>query len=229
MNGFVYLYTFAVFAMAGSAVSISMDQSEYKIIEQFGEVDTLKYSYPEIVGMKDSLLQAKINKKLQQLAIDLLEETKQFNQKNNITEKIVEFHSRYQVMYHRNDILSIQFEEEVYVEHAAHPANSLKAITLNLKNGKEIRLGDLFEPNRDYQTPLNSWMRAYLKDEKENLGLFADVLDTFKGIKKDQEFYLTGKELVVFYQMYEYGPRPAGFLRIPIPYERIEDLLAMEL
>ncbi|MPN33586.1 hypothetical protein SDC9_181075 [bioreactor metagenome] len=52
----------------------------------------------------------------------------------------------------------------------------------------------------------------------------------YHGLKDSgQEFYLTTKELVVFYQLYEYTPYVYGFLKFSIPYEQIADLLEPEV
>lgn len=51
------------------------------------------------------------------------------------------------------------------------------------------------------------------------------LLEEYKGVTPDQEFYLTPEELVIYYQVYEYNPYVYGLFKIPIKYNDIRSLL----
>jgi len=52
----------------------------------------------------------------------------------------------------------------------------------------------------------------------------------YTGIKEiDQGFYLTAKDVVVYYQPYEYTPYVYGFLKFTIPFDQIADIINPEI
>ncbi|HNU79629.1 MAG TPA: RsiV family protein, partial [Bacillota bacterium] len=55
-----------------------------------------------------------------------------------------------------------------------------------------------------------------------------DLLDEFKGIRPDQDFYIADKSLVLFFQLYEITPYYMGLQYFPISVYQIQDIIAEE-
>lgn len=121
-------------------------------------------------------------------------------------------------------LLGVTLTEMMYTG-GAHPMTYLRAFTFDTRTGEALSFGDLFRKDADYRTRLNEIMAAQITERKIPIFSFRP----FGGVKDDQEFYLTPEGLVVYYQLYEYTPYVAGFLKFPVPYATVADLLKPEV
>lgn len=164
--------------------------------------------YPMVINMKNQALQLKINELLKvQSGID-------YKGQQNET-----YRQDYDVMLNKSGIMSILNNSYMYMKGAAHGMSMRSAINIDMTDGKLYTLKDLFEPGADYKTKLNNIVKKQLVDDNTPL------LREFEGINDKQEFYLTDKELVIYYQLYDYTPYAYGFLEFYIPYERITNII----
>lgn len=125
----------------------------------------------------------------------------------------------YRVDRNSGGILSVTLKKFTYLQHAAHPMTVWKSFTYNSRTGNAYQLKDLFKPDVAYETELNRYI-AYQINERQ-----LPMLRPFKGIKPNQDFYLTSDSLVIYYQLYEYTPYAYGFLTFKIPLEDIRPIL----
>jgi hypothetical protein len=157
--------------------------------------------YPVLNGMEDQALQEKINQILYQsispLLIDEAEGAEYSTHWND-----------YEVQRFDDDILSVTFDVSTYMEGAAHPTYFLISTNIDLKTGEELSLEQLFPDGYDHKGVLNEKAQPQLEQ------LDFELLDDFKGIENNQEFYLTADQLVIFYQPYVYTPHAYGILRL---------------
>lgn len=128
----------------------------------------------------------------------------------------------YRVERNSEGIVSITLKKFSYLQHAAHPMTFWKSFTYNSRTGSLYRLQDLFKPAAAYAAELNRYI-AYQISEQQ-----LPLLQPFKGIKADQDFFLTTDSLVIYYQLYEYTPYVYGFLTFKIPLEELQPLLKEE-
>lgn len=172
-------------------------------------------AWPVIQELPDYDVQKRLNSMLHQELVRLTGEAVQM-QKTSV-------HIEYLVNFNTANILSLTITESLYPERAAHPMTFLKAFTMNVRTGQAYQLPDLFKSGIDYKTRINEIIQQQIM----NRGI--TFIAPYNGIKEtDQEFYLTAKSVVVFYQLYEYTPYVYGFLKFEIPYEQLADILRPE-
>ncbi|MBP9762525.1 DUF3298 and DUF4163 domain-containing protein [Patescibacteria group bacterium] len=141
------------------------------------------------------------------------------------------------VLVARNErgLLSLVFFTYFYTG-GAHPNSFSRSQTFDLTTGKELRLQDLVRPDR-----LETWIQreeqALLKTEYGE-GLFEKeqaeqiAAGTLKGSAASStaayqtldQWYLSGNELVRFYQPYEIAPYAAGPPAVELPFALWRDL-----
>lgn len=90
--------------------------------------------YPQISGMKDESIQAKLNDELKLL------ESERYELMKIQTERYV---ATSEVMYSDESTLSLHHTAEFYFEDANDPASSGTIINLNMETGEEIELTDI--------------------------------------------------------------------------------------
>jgi hypothetical protein len=234
-----------IMLFANGSVSADAPSDPIQITEQKQESQTFHCRWPQAVGLPNEATQKKVNRQIHDAAFalyrksekDIKEGKKAENPENK---KYVEwrkafprFEWRYDVestvTYNKNGILSLVFDQSFSSNMQAHPVNAVRAITFDLSNGKTVKLKNWFQPKSAYESRLNSLMKNVLQANKDETPLLIHSLDDFKGIETKQEYYLTDKELVIFYQRYRYTPGAAGPLVIPIAYDHFTDILRVKL
>lgn len=112
--------------------------------------------------------------------------------------------------------------------------------TFDLNTGKKLSLQDIFKVSKDeymnfiYDFVSKKIMDEINKDKETRSGyMFDDAYsgDGYKNIRNfdPNDFYLSKKALVVFYQKYVLADGAAGPLVFEIPYESISDILAIDV
>ncbi len=213
------IYCFLFFTLSSPALAVYATsageheaRANIKITDKKDVSMYIDFTYPQIEGLADQTLQKKINEMIKARVYEL--------QKKDVFDEVKKyFWTRYQVTYLKDSILSIRLDQSVNAERAAHPANFISAITLDLQSGKEYRFADLFKPGTPYVEKVNELAR------KEIGKLDFGLLKPFEGVTKNQEFYLTPHHLVVFFQEGEYTPHVYGPLVIQIPLAELKPVL----
>lgn len=124
----------------------------------------------------------------------------------------------YEVKLNERKILSILFSMYTYINKAAHGYTAYSSITVNVETGQIYNFSDLFNGKVCYIITLNELSKQYIKDNNINL------INEYKGITEDQQYYLTPTSLVLYYQVYEYTPYYYGLFKIEIPYEKLKNI-----
>lgn len=171
--------------------------------------------YPFITNSNNSKIINKINSSI----ID--EVGKLFTSQVLLPEKVDfnEVLGTYDVMLNKDNLLSILFSMYTYINKAAHGFTAYSSITLNVKTGQVYDFSDLFNPRIYYIGFLNELAKQYIKDNNITL------INEYKGVTPDQQYYLTPDSLVLYYQVYEYTPYYYGLFKIELPYNKIKNLL----
>jgi len=95
-----------------------------------------------------------------------------------------------------------------------------RGLTFETETGKLIKLPDLFKPGAPYVDVLSKHVAAQIKMRD------IQTLEPFKSIRPDQDFYMTDKSLVLFFQLYEIAAYVYGFLYFPISVYELNDIKA---
>ena len=169
--------------------------------------------YPEIIGLNTKKQTYKINKSIYEKTLNLKKELKKY--KNY--KKEYNYITRYKVTYHKNGIVSILLKQHLSIPALAHPINKLDALTFHAKFGTVFKLKHLFKFGYNYRAKINKIVLETL--EKKEIKL----LKKFKGIEKNQDFYLTPDAIILCFQEYAYTNHSQGPLTISIPYKNLKN------
>lgn len=208
--------------------SIVFSDSVYqiKVIEKQIKGETEKFNWnlktPQIDGMKNKVIQTKLN-------AEFMRKTMQF--KNEVQKQSVDAQrapyeavARYFVSYNKNNILSLTTELYSYTG-GAHGMTIRESYNIDLENGKNLPLNDLFKKDFDYQSIINKEIKKQIAAAPEG-NYFKDE---FKTIKENQPYYLKDNGIVIYFGLYEIAPYALGFPEFLIPYSMVEEGLARQL
>lgn len=114
------------------------------------------------------------------------------------------------VKYNKNDFISAVEEQYTYTG-GAHGMTMRKSHNIDTRLKCEVGLSDLFA-EEGYEETLARMMRVLREENPEEYGeLWAEP-----AIKKDQDFYITDTDLVIYYQPYELSYYARGFVEFPL-------------
>ncbi len=184
-----------------------------QIVEKKIEQNGINVVYPQVTGLSDAEVQERVNRAIEDRVLGLIAEQRQWPDANGM--KIQEMVGVYKIGVNKNGVLSVRLENYMYPEHAAHGATMVKSVTVDLATGKVYTLGDLFQRGTGYIMVLNQIIRQQFKEKD------LPMINEFRGITVNQDYYLTPKNLVIYFQQYEYTPGYVGIPEFEIPYRTI--------
>lgn len=186
-----------------------------QLLEQNIAPASFKLSYPIVTNMADKAVESRINQAIIDEVSRLFKNSVLYPEQINF----IEILGTYEIKLNEKGLLSILFSIYTYVYHAAHGITIYSSLTFDTHTGRVYKFSDLFTSKINYIPILNDIARKYI--EKNDIML----INEYKGIEPNQEFYLTPDELVIYYQVYAYTPYAYGLFQIPIPYTQIQNLL----
>ena len=138
----------------------------------------------------------------------------------------------YEVGLAQDDLISVQFNVGSYYQGAAHPNSYTEVVNYDLKNGKQLKLSDLFKPGAKYLQAIASYCIADLKKQSKAKGdaLPDDQIQSGAGptAKNYQSWKVTKKGLGINFDAYQVGPYAAGPQYVLVPYANLKDLINSE-
>lgn len=173
--------------------------------------------YPQIQGMDNKSMQEHVNAVLKQKATE-----KQPKQDENLD---YTYDSDWSVKFFRKQLVVLEQNSYYYPLGAAHGMPGLEYSHVDLKSGKFYQLKDLFKKNSNYVKKLSEIIAEQIKAQGVDSMIWAD---SYKGIKEDQPFFITGDALNIYFYPYEIAPYAAGFPTFKIPYKDIIDIMDVE-
>jgi hypothetical protein len=133
----------------------------------------------------------------------------------------------YTVVLAQDDLVSIKFDVGSYYQGAAHPNSYSDVINYDLKNGKQLKLGDLFKPGAKFLQAIATYCIGDLKKQAKEKSLFDDQIE--EGAKPSAENYqswtITRKGLGITFDAYQVGAYAAGPQFVMVPYTSLKDLI----
>lgn len=166
--------------------------------------------YPQ-VKLNNYLVEAHIN--------DLIKEQVFYLMPGEGCDVYEEIFGTYKIAVNRNSILSVVLDVYTFKWHAANGLDVQKSITPNLQNGEAYYFYNLFKPDSDYKAVIDTIIVKQINERQ------IPLIAPFPGVTGDQEYYLTGKSLVVYYQAIQFTPHYVGIPEFTIPYVQIEDII----
>lgn len=168
--------------------------------------------YPEVFNLKNADVQMKINHAIVNTLNKMLVE------RDYYSDSLVEMQAYYEIKTNERGILSLNLIVYSFTG-GAHGMTSIKSLTFDTKTGKQYSLKELFKADSNYEKILSDIIGKKIKDWKIQL------LEEFKGIRSDQDFYIADTSLVIYFQLYEITPYVWGFPYFPIPLKDIADII----
>jgi hypothetical protein len=136
----------------------------------------------------------------------------------------------YKVAVAQDDLLSVAFDVYSYYQGAAHPNTSSATINYDLKNGKQLRMSDLFKPGAKFLPAISAYCIAELKKQANEKGLLEDQIKEGAGpvAKNYQSWTITKRGLGITFDAYQVGAYAAGPQFVMAPYSSLKDLINPE-
>jgi hypothetical protein len=135
----------------------------------------------------------------------------------------------YTIALAKDDLISIEFGVGSYYSGAAHPNSHSEVLNFDLKNGKPIRLADLFKPGSKYLQAISAYAIQDLKKQsKDKDGMLDDDwIQRGAGANADnyQSWTIGKKGLGINFDAYQVGPYAAGPQQVLVPYSVLKDLI----
>lgn len=136
----------------------------------------------------------------------------------------------YSVEYADDDLISVRFLEDTF-EGGVHPNYNYFTVTYDLKQGRELKLSDLFKPGAKYLEAVSAYATRDLQNRKdpdsnENMGLAQDIFAD--GAKPTEENYarwnITKKGLMFTFDPYQVAAYAYGPQTVIIPYAKLREI-----
>ena len=135
----------------------------------------------------------------------------------------------YEIALARDDFVSVLLIVSSYYQGAAHPNGYSEAVNFDLKNGKVLKLADLFKPGTKYLQALSTYCVADLKKQSKAKGDMLDDSSISSGaapaLKNYHSWTIKKQGLGVEFDAYQVGPYAAGAQSVVVPYSAIKDLI----
>lgn len=139
----------------------------------------------------------------------------------------------YTIALAKDDLISVQFDIGSYYKGAAHPNSYSETVNFDLKNGKSLKLGDLFRPGTKYLQIISAYCVQDLK--KQSKASSDSMLDDDwiqRGAGPDAANYkswtITKKGLGVNFDSYQVAPYAAGPQHVLVPYSALKEIINPE-
>ncbi|HJF32025.1 MAG TPA: DUF3298 and DUF4163 domain-containing protein [Sporosarcina psychrophila] len=172
----------------------------------------VKVYYPVVVHLQNTNAQSTINHAIVTTLNEILVELG-FHDAN-----LLELIASYELKTNQRGILSLNLIVYSFTG-GAHGMTIVKSLTFDTKTGKQYELKDLFKKGSDYEKKLSDIISQRIKDWN------IELLEPFKGIRSDQDFYIADTSLVIYFQLYEITPYVWGFPYFPIPILDLADII----
>lgn len=197
-------------------------ENEYNLTSDI-HVKVMKYKpnkyvtvyYPIVEGLESKEIETKINNKLYELFIN--------PRKNISTEEQLSVEDTFTVILQKQ-LLVINKNGYDYPFGAAHGLPIKNYYHININTGEFYTLKDLFINNSNYVALINSIIKEMIEKQgtEDDSMLFPE---SFKTISEDHNFYLTKKDLVIYFHPYDIAAYAAGFPEFSIPFDKLNGII----
>lgn len=131
----------------------------------------------------------------------------------------------YEIALANNEIVSLIFSNYSFMG-GAHGGTSFTTLNYDLKNNRELKLEEMFEPNANYLKLISDYSIA---DLKPRIGDMSDDEWLSKGAAADagnyQNWNLTKKGLMITFEQYQVAAYAAGSQQVIVPYDKLKSIL----
>lgn len=171
--------------------------------------------YPHVFGLQNQNAEQQINRKIIELVQSLINQ--QFRDQGHTS--FDHMIGTFEIKTNERNVLSLTVSNYAIAKSAANGLTIMKSLTFDTETGKSYSLKELFRPNSDYVKVLSQLVKEQIESRD------IPTLDTFQGIKPDQDYYIADKALVLYFQPIEITAHYFGFPMFPISVYTIADII----
>lgn len=176
-------------------------------------------SYPVVTGLQNIAAQQKINREILLLVYRLIAMQLAQLSSQGYENPEVSVTGWYEVKTNERGVLSLVLGNYTIAHPAAHGLTFIKSLNFDTGTGKNYLLSEQFKPGSDYVKKLSDIIKLQIKIRDITL------LNPFDSIKPEQDYYISDKVLVVYFQLYEITAYVFGFPMFPISVYDIQDIV----
>jgi len=142
-----------------------------------------------------------------------------------------DFNVAYNIELAKDDLISVLLNVGSYSAGAAHPNSYSEVVNYDLKNGKLLKLSDLFQPGSKYLQVIASYCIADLKKQGKQKGENSMLDDDWiqRGAGPDADNYgswtMGKKGLEIVFDSYQVAAYAAGPQYVFVPYSALKDII----
>ncbi len=136
----------------------------------------------------------------------------------------------YTIALAQDDLVSVKFDVSSYYQGAAHPNSYSTVLNYDLRNGKQLKLADLFNSGAKYLQTISTHCIADLKKQAKDKGLLDDQIQEGAApvAKNYKSWTITKRGLGIVFDAYQVGPYAAGPQFVLVPYSALKDLIKVD-
>ena len=136
----------------------------------------------------------------------------------------------YSVVLAQDDLVSVKFDVGNYFQGAAHPNSYFDVLNFDLKNGKTLKLSDLFKPGSKFLQAIATYCIADLKKQAKDKGLMDEDIERGAGASANNylSWTITKRGLGIHFDPDQVGPHAAGPQFVLVPYSALKDLISTD-
>jgi len=140
----------------------------------------------------------------------------------------------YTIALARDDLISILLDVGSYSAGAAHPNSYSETVNFDLRNGKLLKLADLFQPGSKYLQTIAAYSITDLKKQGKQKGEESMLDDDWveRGAGPDAKNYsswtIGKKGLAITFDSYQVAAYAAGPQHVLVPYSALKDLIKVD-
>jgi hypothetical protein len=135
----------------------------------------------------------------------------------------------YTVALAKDDLISIELTVSNYSAGAAHPNSYTEVVNFDLKNGRLLKLADLFMSKSKYLPTISTYCIQALKKQAQGADAMLDDDWIQKGAAPELTNYdnwtITKKGLGITFDPYQVGPYAVGPQHVLIPYSALKEII----
>lgn len=174
---------------------------------------------PMIEGLRDSGLQELLNREFAENADALI---KEFEKGAGDAREAI--YLDYEVRSDHEDILSL---DVIHTYVGASAAETHRFYNIDKKEGKILKLSDMFGRDADFGTPISGYIKEEIRKRNADTGLYFEQgeVGAFEGVSEDTMFYINeGGNIVIVFDEYEIAAGAAGSPEFEIPASLTENI-----
>lgn len=191
---------------------------ETATISQKTDIISVTLRIPVFTGLGDGTAQEQLNSSIRQNALDFAAKIEELAREAKEEEwfRPYEVVVDYEVRYLSDEVVSLLISYYQYTG-GAHGLTPVEGLTVDARTGRKLALQDLFQPGTDYRAVISTEIARQFDARRGDF--FPDARDTALDFDEN-DFYVEGGDIVIFFQQYDIAPYAAGHpeFRIPVAF-----------